>query len=129
MVNGIADGYFFNFIKKVGDTLDSGEEKSVEYEKSRQEKIKVNLKNQVFKVFIPLTFPYDSPDDKNPIEEFNNKLRNQTFAAVIKGKTWPRPAFFRAFQYLEQDELLDGLFDIPTAMSVLRENVKDAKDP
>ena len=43
-----------------------------------------------------------------------------------------RPAFFKCFEWNEGQEgkegTLDKLFDVPTAMSVLRENVRNAKD-
>ena len=132
MVNGVADGFFFNFIKKIGlelkdaDTADEADLPNVQFEKGRGNCLDAKMKSFKFNIFIPLSFPYDGAADVNPIENFMRAMKAN--AVVMKSKKWGRPAFFKSFVAEENPNdkvTIDQMFDMPTAMSVLRENVRD----
>lgn len=130
MVNGVADGFFFNFMKKIGKEMeDADDEKgpTVQWERKFKDMVDAKLKRFKFHIFIPLTMAHDTAADINPIEDFLKK-KIKPLAGAMKNKKWSRPAFFSCFDWDESTSTLDKLFDIPTAMSVLRENVRDKKN-
>ena len=44
----------------------------------------------------------------------------------MKSENWARPGFFKCLEVQEgRDVTVDMLYDVPTALSVLRENVRD----
>ena len=55
-----------------------------------------------------------------------NKLK--PLNGKMTSKRWGRPAFFKCFDWDENTKIIDKMFDIPTAMSVLRENVRNKKN-